>query len=622
MRRTMSSLFIHIVAAILFFSLCRCPIAGETMPVWPELKQEDIDTFIEHLPFFLEMRTMPASPESMEKIEAFAEANNLDLARFLLAGSKISLGVGMESGMRTIAALSDKIPAAMLPNATETELIRQNQDALAAAIVKHIGNEHYVKLHERMRDDKLVLELYLFTTTLYPNAEDPERNLPVLLDYVLPEREALWEEIVPALVDFAKNDYPAAASRFKAVLEQHPDEELGAPTHAFLLRMYASALGLQGRVAEALPVFGTIWERYGDSDDDMIIQQSAIALFAKGLLYMQSRRHDEALATFDLLVQTCRDRTEPVVMLQVSGAYNNQAVVYSQSGRVAEALAAFDACIETYQDREELPIVEFVARVMVAKGALLLQTNKLDDADAIFDMVVDRYAASPIGVIAKHAAIALNNRTVTAEMRLDNEGAEREMRRLVAKFGKRTEPEVLEWVGIALFGRGLTAVREGKYRESIEAFQLLADTEKLADLPAFRDKAAGAMWFLGSTYLELKEYQNAITALERMIARFAADNSPKIQAQVAQAMSTIAHACSESGDPEGSIATYGRRPKQRRCDCRLQRGYSTLWRKRRCQNPTSRCHGASAPIVRIRQRRQSGSGHGRVQTHHSGLRGN
>ena len=558
MRRTLSSISIYIVAAILFFSLCRCPAAGETIPAWPELNQKDIDTFIEHLPFFLEMRTMPTSPETTKKIEAFAEENNLDLTWFVLAGSKISLGVGMESGMRTIAALSDKILETMLPNATEMELIRKNQNALATAIVEHIGNEHYVKLHERMRDDRLALELYLITTTLYPNTEDPERNLPVLLDYVLPEREALWEKIVPALVDLAKNDYAAAASRFNTVLEQHSAEELGAPTHAFLLRVYASALGLQGKTAEALPIFDAIWERYGGSDDTMVIQQNAIALFAEGLLYMQLHRYDEALAEFDRLVQTYRDRTEPVVMLQVSGAYNNQAVVYSRSGRVAEALTAFNACIETYQEREELPVVEFVARVMVAKGVLLLQTNRLDEADAVFDMVVDRYSTSPVGVIAKHAAIALNNRIVTAEARNDNDGAEREMKRLAENFGKRTEPEVLEWVGTALFGRGISAAREGRNRETIEAFQLLADNERLAELPAFRDKAAGAMWFLGSTYLELEEYRNAIATLERMIVRFAAGNDPKIQALVAQALSTLAYTRSESGDQEGSLATFGR----------------------------------------------------------------
>ncbi len=558
MKRALSSVSIRLVAAVLVLSVWQCPAASAAAAAFPELKQADIDSFVKYLPVFLEIRTLPASPDSRKKMDAFAAENNLDVDRFILAGYKILLGVGMESGMRSIAALLDDIPILVMPNASEMDLIRQNQAAINAAIREQVGDAYLASLQERMRDDRLALEIYLVASLLYPNAVNPEKNLPALLDYVLPEREALWEEIVAALVDVAQQNHDAAALRLEAALENYSEEWLGAPTHSFLMRLYATTLQLQGKTDSALPILDAIFERYGGSGDDMVIQQTVIALFTKGLLCMQTGRNDEALRVFETVIQTYRDRTEQIVMLQVATAYNNQAVIHTQGGRVADAMAAFDACLDRYWEREEPVVVEIAARVAVAKGVLLLQTGKLDEADAVFNRVITRCASNPYGGIAKHAATAMNNRIVTAEMRKDDDRAKREMWRMVDLLGGRTEPEVLEWVGSALFGRAVTTASDGRIGDSIESLRLLAENERFGDVPALRERVADGIWFLAATYYEMKDYREATRVLERMIPRFEDDSDPKVQARVAQAMGMLGLAQAENGDAESALATLNR----------------------------------------------------------------
>ena len=116
----------------------------------------------------------------------------------------------------------------------------------------------------------------------------------------------------------------------------------GADTHA------------NAHVAAALdPVGGLlgvreVLARYGDDPAPRLQEQSAVALFNKGVRSGELGRLEEAVAAYDQVLARCGDDPAPGLREQAAVALVNKGVVLARLGRPAEAVAAYDQVLAHY----------------------------------------------------------------------------------------------------------------------------------------------------------------------------------------------------------------------------------------------------------------------------------
>lgn len=519
----------------------------------PVVAQEDIDALIRFLPEFEEIRSLPATPENRERFLRFAAENGLDLDRFILAGSRIGVGVAMLADPLLEETLGGGIPEPMRLSAAERQLVADNLPRIREAIAKNAPPP--LDAEEEFADDAAVVSAFQGTTVFAsPLTVMSENELSRLVRRIPEARRALWVEILPGVLLFSNRDFAAAESRFARVLSGHPAGELGDVVHAYLLRVHADSLVFGGRFDEALIGYRKVLERYSDDANPVVTQQRAVALFGIGLAHFIAGRADAAETGFRAVIDAFAGREEPFLRYQIASAHNNLAVLLSRRGDTEAAFGALDAGIAALGESGSVEFRELAARIAVAGGVLRLQAGDLEKAREIFDDVLARYADGPPAVAA-HAVNAVNNNLLIAKTREDAAMAADLQEALIAAFGRRTEPELGDLLFQVGVSRAVALAHEDDADAALELLDVLMDCPA-ARHPALRERFADALWFKGLLLDNMGEYAKAAAVFESFVAGFADERTDKIRQAVSRAFASLALARKRNGDYDGAADAY------------------------------------------------------------------
>ena len=155
-----------------------------------------------------------------------------------------------------------------------------------------------------------------------------------------------------------------------------------------LLDEYALSLELLGRHEEALVVYESIDERYGELTDPPVRPPLAVTFTRAAATLRVLDRDEEALFFFQRAIEVADGTSDDDLALLGSETWLDMAQLLTVLGARVEALAAFDSQFDRYGDRPEIAHRQLVLRGILQSGLLLQDLGRLDEARAAFEEIL------------------------------------------------------------------------------------------------------------------------------------------------------------------------------------------------------------------------------------------
>jgi tetratricopeptide (TPR) repeat protein len=251
----------------------------------------------------------------------------------------------------------------------------------------------------------------------------------------------------------------------------------------------AAALGKEGNLSGAIPVYREIEQLYGDaSGDDKTL--GAWAIFYQGDLQRQMRNHKAAVAAYERLDQRFGQISDPAVRTIVADALHKKGEAQIEQGDTRAAIATFDEIDRRYAEDRDVGFRLRAVRALFTKGSLLSKqgtgeepgselsstnirpTGDTAAAVAVFDDIVQRFGRDRDPNIHNIIGGTLLKKSEALRLAGDDQGTISAYSEIVERFGKDDAPVSRVLVATALFRKGLTLGRqEGASSAAIDTFE-------------------------------------------------------------------------------------------------------------------------------------------------------
>jgi tetratricopeptide (TPR) repeat protein len=228
-----------------------------------------------------------------------------------------------------------------------------------------------------------------------------------------------------------------------------------------------------GSSNQACAAFDELVSRFGSMPELALREMVAEALFNKGVVLRESAevrgtwgkivarfnkrparsRTKNACAAWEEVIQRFGSASEPTLRELVGKALVNKAAAAPDP---QAACVAYDEVLQRFGSASEPALRELVSMALRSKGIALTMRGDFEGACRIFDETVDLFgtaAEAPLRAQAAAALVAkgLLLRTMGQECGVpdDTKKAQVVFHEVVRRFGKATEPEILEWIAKA-----------------------------------------------------------------------------------------------------------------------------------------------------------------------------
>ena len=322
---------------------------------------------------------------------------------------------------------------------------------------------------------------------------------------------------IGAAVD-ALNDL---VTRFKA----EKDPELRRCVARALLEKARHAQFISGADA-MLRTYDRVVFMYGGADDPKLLALVARAMVAQAEFLSSTStgseiRRRETLRTIDSLLERFKGRSEPDIREQVAAGMRIQAFVYSLGGDTAKEAEIRKRIIEMFKDSDSPALQAETASAMLRES----MASTKDDPKSI-----------------------------------------RKFEEIVTRYGTSEDPRVEASVANAIFFKGMLEEKTGSRDKAIASFNELIrryatgrTIDDQENAPLIFMTTAQAMLAKARIYLEMRDGQKALAALDDLIAAFGDfsgyDPQYDVAACVAEAMSMKAVTLFNSEDRAGMMRT-------------------------------------------------------------------
>ncbi len=165
----------------------------------------------------------------------------------------------------------------------------------------------------------------------------------------------------------------------------HPDV---IAANVRLLDEYALSLELLARHEEALVVYESIDERYGELTDPQLQLPLAVTFARSAANLRVLERDEEALFFFQRAIEVADDTSDDDLALLGSETWLDMAQLLTVLGARVEALEAFDSQFDRYGDRPEIAHRQLVLRGILQSGLLLQNLGRVEEARAAFEEIL------------------------------------------------------------------------------------------------------------------------------------------------------------------------------------------------------------------------------------------
>ena len=242
----------------------------------------------------------------------------------------------------------------------------------------------------------------------------------------------------------------------------------------------------QGRIAEALSVYGELVDRYGAVDE--LSLEIGHALVQQGILLRGLSRFEEALVVYHEAVLRLDGFAASAGGLAyswlVAFALAGKVIALYGLGRADEALTANSELTQRFADSDDLFVVRSVAMSCITAGMCLGEAGRLEEALTIYDEVVSRFGETPASWVKRAVGLALREKAyIELQLRRFGNAAETGTQAIHAYHGLALREGSLIAHGIRALARlrdGFDeSVYEGDVRPMLEFFSRLDSTPSI-----------------------------------------------------------------------------------------------------------------------------------------------
>ena len=346
----------------------------------------------------------------------------------------------------------------------------------------------------------------------------------------------------------------AQSMALPASAEHFTEDEREQVTAARSLFKKGVALSKQNRMEDALAVFDTLVNRFGERETPALLERVAQALFGRGVTLGALNRPEEALAAYEEVQLRFGGSDSPALLATVGKALVNKGVRLDALDRPEEALAAYEEVQRRFGGSDAPAILEAVAKALFNKGFTLRALDRPEEALAAYEEVQHRLGGSNAPALLEVVSGALVNKGLTLDALDRPEEALAAYEEVQRRFGGNDSPALLETVGKALFNKG---VRLGALNRSEEALAVWEEALRRfggSDAPALPETVGKALVNKGRALSALGQPEEALAAWEEALHRFGGSDSPALLETVAMALFLKGTVLSAFGRPEEALA--------------------------------------------------------------------
>ena len=411
----------------------------------------------------------------------------------------------------------------------------------------------YYLLRRNRRPNRLIEALIQFMASYYSPDELQHIGTRIAQEVKnsAPEMRSLYE--------FAYARWTALPALAKlrpemAGVAHSTEDEHGQVVAASTLFERGIELSQQNRMEDALAVFDTLVNRFGERETPALLERVAQALFGRGVTLGALNRPEEALAAYEEVQLRFGGSDSPALLATVGKALVNKGVRLDALDRPEEALAAYEEVQRRFGESNAPTLLEAVAKALFNKGATLGALDRPEEALAAYEEVQHRLGGSDAPALLEVVSGALVNKGLMLDALDRPEEALAAYEDVQRRFGGSDSPVLLETVGKALFHKG---VKLGALNRSEEALAVWEEALRRfggSDAPALPETVGKALVNKGRTLSALGQPEEALAAWEEALHRFGGSDSPALLETVAMALFLKGTVLSVFDRPEEALA--------------------------------------------------------------------
>jgi tetratricopeptide (TPR) repeat protein len=175
---------------------------------------------------------------------------------------------------------------------------------------------------------------------------------------------------------------------------------------------------------------------------------------------------------------------------------------------------------------ESTPKSTYTAKDWLERGLAAYAAQDLKLAAECFDAVVRDPEATQ-----KQVAQALLNESAVFYQMTEPTKTLAVSDDMLGRFGSSSDSEVLQWVALAVYNKGLALMMLGRLAEALDTFNddLVKRLEGVSN-PQVREYASAALYFRGAALLSLERFSDALAVLDDdLIKRLTASQLPQVR---------------------------------------------------------------------------------------------
>ena len=271
----------------------------------------------------------------------------------------------------------------------------------------------------------------------------------------------------------------------------------------------AAALGKEGNLAEAIPIYREIEQTYGDGYDK---SWGLWALSYQGDLQRQMRNPKAAVAAYDRLDQRFARDSDPAVRTVVADALFKKGETLAEQGNAKAAIVTYEEIDRRYAEDRDANFRLRAVRALFAKGTLLGKQGTGEEPDSENQGASTRPTGDTAAAVATYDDI-------------------------VRRFGRDKDPNIRNIVGATLLKKSEALRLTGDDQGTIAVYDEIIGRFESDSAHVSRVLVATALFRKGLTLGRQEGNSSAaIAAYDEVARRFASDTHPNVRKVVGQAI--------------------------------------------------------------------------------------
>lgn len=319
--------------------------------------------------------------------------------------------------------------------------------------------------------------------------------------------------------------------------------------------------------AQAMQHYGGVADKYHLDDAQEVRAQAAKALVFKAMLAQQQRQFDLALQDFDTVLDRHSRDLDPEMREQLARASSGKVFALSQLNRRQDAAKARDEMLNEFEKDEAPSIQSVIAPALLGQGEQLIAAGNADLAIANFNKVIDKYSYSNTAQLRWAVGSAkLSKGLALFTFKQQPQLAINELDDVIYQFGHDVNPTVQKWaesakvlrlalaknekdaktppnlvdVYVALIkaggktissaqtlkiaqykiNMGVLLATDGKLKQAADIYEEFLDSVETEQRNLLEPAEARALLYRGIVLTKLKQFEDALTAFDSVVARF------------------------------------------------------------------------------------------------------